>query len=130
MTIGRSEHERARDHAMNRINACPRVSPAHDDSALFLRKLARPVRILRLSLRPSRLVPDRFHPHIPTPEPNLSPSTPCAGARRGWSRPVAPSERAMVHVSRSAPDLSPQPLQLNPPNSRDKSSSTDAQLSC
>ena len=69
----RIEHDGASCHVLNQGNARPRVSPAHDDSALFPQKVAPSDEPLRVSPRALCLLPNRFHLCIPAPEANLPP---------------------------------------------------------
>ena len=101
----RIQYEGACYHVMNRGNG-RRAFHGDDDSGLFLEKLARPVRTVRVSLRASRLMPNHSRLYIATPETSLSRFTPCA--IRGWNGPSAPGERAMMLVSGCDPEV-PQP---------------------
>ena len=71
----RIEHEGACDHAVNRVNARPRVFHGHDHHGLFLAKLARPGEPPRVAAR-LRPMPSHFRLYIASPEANPSPFTP------------------------------------------------------
>ena len=69
----RRHHERAREHATNRVHARPHASSGQGDSGHFLVGLARSVWTLRLSLRTFCVIPNGFDLCIATPEANLPP---------------------------------------------------------